>query len=632
MSPEHRGRQGTVVILTALSVEFEAVRAHVEHCWEQECKGTLYEQGVFSTELWTWHVAIAQIGAGNVGAAVEVERAITCFQPSAVFFVGVAGGVKDVEIGDVVVATKVYGYESGKETEQQFLTRPDVGETSHRLIQHAQAVARKKNWMARIQDDTATLRTTLRAFIGPIASGEKVAASSHSALAQFLRSVYNDTLAVEMEARGVLKAIHANAHVPALIIRGISDLLDGKSAADASGSQERAARHASAFVFEILARLDPAMFSPHHFAEAHVSPGELNSPRVAALPASVATLPPHLPDEPYYPLPGREQHLGRLLDVLSNPNGPPAVVIDGLGGMGKTALAVEGVRRALDQQLFARVVGDSAKQEQFVGGEIVRLSQATLDSESLLDTIARQLDHWEIPTLSQEEKHIRLAQLLRQRRYLILVDNLESTNNAQEVVAHLRGFLNPSRALLTSRQKVYHDFVLPLSLQELDLQDALLFLRRDLELREGHSLRTAPREKLAEIYQTTGGAPLALKLVVALTAFFDVDAVLRQLQGAGNNLYPFLFHQSWAHLSLPAQMLLIYIGRTVVTTVSWEELAGIGVVENEQGLLTAIRQLVDASLLDVYPPVNLDRPRYGIHQLTRHFINSDLPELWREQT
>ena len=58
-----------------------------------------------------------------------------------------------------------------------------------------------------------------------------------------------------MEGRGILQAVHANQQVSALIVRGISDLIDGKSKADAGCAQEIAAGHASAFAFEILAKM-----------------------------------------------------------------------------------------------------------------------------------------------------------------------------------------------------------------------------------------------------------------------------------------------------------------------------------------------------------------------------------------
>ncbi|AKB37706.1 hypothetical protein MSSAC_3116 [Methanosarcina siciliae C2J] len=239
------------VILTAISEEYKAVKSHLTDLKEEQYRGTLYEVGQFVTsDNNLWDVAIAEIGMCNSTAAFETERACEYFKPKVILFVGVAGGIKDVSIGDVVAVTKAYGYESGKDIDS-FKPRPDAPESTHDLIHRARKVARDEKWTNRINCKNKQIP---KAFVGSIASGEKVLASRRSATYELIRSSYNDALAVDMEAHGFLRAAHANKDLMSIVIRGISDVLDRKSESDSEGSQKFASINAAAFAFELISQ------------------------------------------------------------------------------------------------------------------------------------------------------------------------------------------------------------------------------------------------------------------------------------------------------------------------------------------------------------------------------------------
>lgn len=347
-SGEHARR---AVVFTALRLEFTAIRMNLREVYDEvHPEGTVYERGTFSSDNGSWHVLIVEVGAGNPRAAVEVERAIRHFRPEIALFVGVAGGLKDVNLGDVVAATKVHYYESGK-AEATLKPRPDTGETSYPLQQLSKAVARdaQERWLRRISLEHG--ESTPRAFVAPIAAGEKVVAHDRAAVRDFIQDIYGDALAVEMEGRGFLTAAHANHGVHAMVIRGISDKISGKSEADAGGSQERAARNAAAFAFEILARFGAKSGS----GRSHVLPTEMataeamssgNDPLSSAKGTTTSAMDLRdvnsgIPHEHIFV--GREDELAALSEALLADSGevrPVAIcALQGMPGVGKSYLA-----------------------------------------------------------------------------------------------------------------------------------------------------------------------------------------------------------------------------------------------------------------------------------------------------
>ncbi|MGW0879969.1 5'-methylthioadenosine/S-adenosylhomocysteine nucleosidase family protein [Streptomyces sp. NPDC002671] len=240
-----------VVILTALNLEYEAVRRKLAgpqvHRHE---RGTRFEVGTVQGS--SCRVALGLTNKGNHSAAVIAERAIQEFSPVAVLFVGVAGALWDTaRLGDVVMATHVYAYHGGTSEDDGLKARPRVWEAAHGVSQLGLHLARVNDWA----DEMPGHGRPPQVRFGAIAAGEVVQNSKISAEARWIRQHYNDALAIEMEAAGVAQAGHLNG-APVAIIRGISDRADGtKNSAKDRNRQPQAAANAAAFATRLAVEL-----------------------------------------------------------------------------------------------------------------------------------------------------------------------------------------------------------------------------------------------------------------------------------------------------------------------------------------------------------------------------------------
>lgn len=346
---------------------------------------------------------------------------------------------------------------------------------------------------------------------------------------------------------------------------------------------------------------------------------------------------PSLPVKSYRELIGRDALLGEVMAALRDPAGKWVVAMDGMGGIGKTALAREVADRCLVEHLFNVVVWEQAPKGELSSGNR-RQGTGTLTFEIALNAIARQLGALDIPRLKGAEKEARVRVLLQSQRVLVVLDNLETAKEPQsEIARRLRPLLDPSKALLTSRHRFKGDLY-AIHLTGLDEDGALRFIRQEAEEKRIGRVATARTSELKQIAQSTGGSPLAMKLVVGQLAHLPLETVLGQLrkvrlpEGEADEdeyvrFYKGIFSPSWRLLSDDGKKLLISmthfapgVGGTFEAVKATSDLI-------DEVLTRTIDELWRLSFLEVGESLTLKQARYYLHALTQYFVLSDIVQV-----
>jgi hypothetical protein len=341
----------------------------------------------------------------------------------------------------------------------------------------------------------------------------------------------------------------------------------------------------------------------------------------------------NLPSQPFDHLVGREKWVERILTLLRDPKGPPIISLTGIGGIGKTAIAFEVGKRALQGDHFRDTLWESAKQYELLGTSLVANADRAITRESLINNLAMQLGRYEMLQLHPDERRLRLQYIFQHDPYLIIVDNIETVEDSQALIEEIAHLLNPSRAIITSRVRLNDKkHVREFQINRLSKPESIRFIREEAQAKGLSISATAKGDILRRIATATGGMPLAIKFFLAqIDAGLSVDEELQRLENAENEelLYRYIYFDLWSTLDIPAQKIMVAIP-AFASSVPRFLLQPVAHVLDED-FEPAAGDLVKKSLVDRADHEDLQKRRYSMHQLTRHFVNSDLRQIWEAQ-
>lgn len=297
----------------------------------------------------------------------------------------------------------------------------------------------------------------------------------------------------------------------------------------------------------------------------------------------------------------------------------PLILIDGIGGIGKTSLALEVAYESLHASknqtknneipLFDGFVWNSARNRD-------------LEINDLLDTIARTLNWPGIAQQPLEEKNESVKRLFQTKKYLIIVDNFETITD-ELIQDFLLNLPEPSKALITSREQSLRQ-AWTVSLKGMKQDEALNLIHNEGNRLGIKSLKNAEMKTLIYLYEATGGAPLAIKWAIGQIKQKgqSIECVLEALHGAKGDIFKEVFDRSWSLLTENSKKILMVM--PIFASSASKEAIEAGSNLHHFELDEGIGQLIQMWLLESTDEIEKDKKRYSVHPLTRAFAKSNL--------
>jgi len=331
-----------------------------------------------------------------------------------------------------------------------------------------------------------------------------------------------------------------------------------------------------------------------------------------------------LPSQPYFF--GRAKELTTIADAISPDSRTWGALIDGPGGIGKTALAIKAAHDA-PAELFERKIFITAKVRELTAEGEAKLTDFTRPTYlAMLDELGKELGADGLEKLAPDERPNTLRLALAGVKALIIFDNLETLPEDERV--RLFQFLSRlpegNKAIVTSRRRDDVDARI-VRLDRLARDEALQLIA-ELATKYPRLARATQKER-EDLYEITQGNPLFIRWIAGqlgregsqCRTIADACAFIDKAP-KGNDPLEYIFGDlletftadetkvlaALTYFSLPAKLKWI------------AEMTGLP----ERAAETALEDLTDRSILTS----NLEAQTFFLPPLTAKFIRARRPE------
>ena len=315
---------------------------------------------------------------------------------------------------------------------------------------------------------------------------------------------------------------------------------------------------------------------------------------------------------------GRQAEIKQITQLLSPLSRHFVITIDGIGGVGKSALALEVANSYLKSykklprnERFQAIIWTTAKQYVLTGDGISPRYQVVQVLEDIYTTIATVLKAPETLKVVNNQRYDLVRHILTLQRTLLIIDNLETVDD-ERVLDFIRNIPNPVKVIVTTRHRI--DVAYPIRLLGMTERESIQLILNEAKIRDV-KLSESDAQKL---FRASGGIPLAIALSIAQVGFgHRLETVLDRLKEPGGDLAKFCFNEALKIIEGKSAYKIL-MALSIVNEAATRETLGYITNCDENDRDEGLRLLEKLSL------VNKNNEMFSLLPLTQSFAYSEL--------